>query len=88
MMSAPASARARAIARPIPRVPPVTRAVLPVRSNSEDIVVCELLRKKERPRGMVPRAVREMHPRGAQLMRGSPHMEQQWRYFGPGHPAA
>jgi len=39
MMSAPASARARAIARPIPRVPPVTRAVLPVRSNSEDIVV-------------------------------------------------
>ena len=34
MMSAPASARARAMACPIPRVPPVMTAVLPVREKS------------------------------------------------------
>lgn len=33
-MSAPASASAIAIACPIPRVPPVTRAVCPSRENS------------------------------------------------------
>src|SRR5690348_3926882 len=33
MMSAPASARAQAIARPIPRRQPVTTATLPLRSN-------------------------------------------------------
>lgn len=34
MISAPASARATAIAWPIPRVPPVTRAIWPLRENS------------------------------------------------------
>jgi hypothetical protein len=35
MMSAPASARASAIAWPIPRVPPVTMAVLPAREKRD-----------------------------------------------------
>jgi hypothetical protein len=42
MISAPASANATAIACPMPRVPPVTTAVLPAkekRSDTEDIVV-------------------------------------------------
>lgn len=34
-MSAPASARAKAIAWPIPRVPPVTRAVFPLREKRD-----------------------------------------------------
>lgn len=38
MMSAPASASAIAMALPMPRVPPVTRVVLPVRSKAEVIV--------------------------------------------------
>lgn len=38
IMSAPASARAIAIAAPMPRVPPVTRAVLPWREKREGIV--------------------------------------------------
>lgn len=37
-MSAPASASARAMACPIPLVPPVTMAVLPLSENREDIV--------------------------------------------------
>lgn len=39
MMSAPASARATAIACPIPRVPPVTRAVWPSSEKSCGIEV-------------------------------------------------
>lgn len=39
IISAPASARATAIACPIPLVPPVTRAVFPWSENSEDIGV-------------------------------------------------
>jgi hypothetical protein len=35
MMSAPASASAIAIAAPMPRVPPVTRAVLPASEKRE-----------------------------------------------------
>lgn len=36
-MFAPASARASVIALPIPRVPPVTKAVCPSRENIENI---------------------------------------------------
>src|SRR5260370_35520058 len=38
-MSAPASARARAMARPSPLLPPVTRAVRPVRLNKSETVM-------------------------------------------------
>jgi hypothetical protein len=34
-MSAPASAKAKAMAWPMPRVPPVTRAVLPLREKRD-----------------------------------------------------
>ena len=41
-MSAPASARPIAMDRPMPRVPPVTRAALPVRSKRVDIIADKL----------------------------------------------
>jgi hypothetical protein len=51
MMSAPASANAIAIAWPIPRVPPVTTAVLPASENSFSndsilLSLCELIVEK------------------------------------------
>ena len=42
--SAPAWARPRLIARPMPEVPPMTTAVFPVRSKSEDVVAKVLSR--------------------------------------------
>ena len=56
-MSAPASARAKAIAWPMPRVPPVTRAVLPVKEN-KDVTVAAIVgiicaEEKERERILV-----------------------------------
>src|SRR5262249_2798881 len=43
-ISAPASTRPRAIALPSPLLPPVTRATLPVRSNSLEIMVLSVKR--------------------------------------------
>ena len=40
--SAPASAKPRAIALPSPLLPPVTRATLPVRSNSRRLMAALL----------------------------------------------
>ena len=42
-MSAPASARAMAMAWPMPRVPPVTTAVCPVSEKSEETVAAILI---------------------------------------------
>src|SRR5678815_3476284 len=39
MTSAPARAKARTICRPRPRLPPVTRATLPERSNSASLIL-------------------------------------------------
>ena len=45
-ISAPASAKARAIARPIPRVPPVIKAVCPSSENIDGSAQDDMLSKR------------------------------------------
>ena len=69
---APASSRPRAIMSPIPRLPPVTTAVFPDRSNKSMISPMP-----ERQQGLTPplaesvRDPRRPHPRGSPFLAGS-----------------